>query len=77
MSVSTHEHLRFATGQFLTGEHDRFRHYVLAHELREAIRWQIPVEALCGKRWRPDGDPTRYPMCPTCAASADVDDTEE
>lgn len=25
-----------------------------------------PVTALCGKRWVPERDPARYPMCPTC-----------
>lgn len=25
-----------------------------------------PVTALCGKRWVPERDPTRYPLCPTC-----------
>jgi hypothetical protein len=29
-----------------------------------------PVTALCGKRWKPDADPTRYPMCATCSEIA-------
>lgn len=64
-----HEHLRATTG-----EHDRFKHYVLATDLRAAIMWHIPVEALCGKRWVPDGDPNRYPLCPTCASVAADDE---
>ena len=24
------------------------------------------IEALCGKKWVPTRDPTRYPVCPTC-----------
>jgi hypothetical protein len=26
----------------------------------------VPVEALCGKRWIPNRNPDRYPVCPTC-----------
>lgn len=49
------------------GDHDRFSHYVPKEELERSKRTGEPVTALCGKRWVPDGDPTRYPMCPTCA----------
>lgn len=49
------------------GDHDRFSHYVPKEELERSHRTGEPVTALCGKRWVPDGDPTRYPMCPTCA----------
>lgn len=49
------------------GEHDRFTHYVGKKALALSRRAGTPVTALCGKRWRPDGDPSRYPMCPTCA----------
>jgi hypothetical protein len=66
MSVTAFEHLRATTG-----EHDRFKHFVLASELRLALLWHIPVEALCGKRWVPDGDPNRYPMCADCQAAVD------
>ena len=52
------------------GEHDRFAHYVRRRELDRARRRGTAVTALCGKRWRPDGDPSRYPMCPTCAEMA-------
>ena len=24
------------------------------------------IEALCGKKWVPTRDPSRYPVCPTC-----------
>ncbi len=51
----------------MSGEHDRFKHYVLAIELRQSLRAGVPVVALCGKKWRPDADPSRYPLCPTCA----------
>jgi hypothetical protein len=49
------------------GDHDRFTHYVRKRELERSRLTGRPVRALCGKRWVPDGDPSRYPMCPTCA----------
>jgi len=52
------------------GDHDRFTHYVAKRELERYRMTGKPVTALCGKRWRPDGDPTRYPMCGTCAEIA-------
>ena len=52
------------------GDHDRFTHYVARRELERYRRTGKPVTALCGKRWRPDGDPSRYPMCGTCAEIA-------
>lgn len=52
------------------GDHDRFAHYVSKRELEKARRRNTAVTALCGKRWKPDGDPSRYPMCPTCAELA-------
>src|SRR5699024_8934756 len=52
------------------GDHDRFAHYVSKRELNRARKKGSAVTALCGKRWRPDGDPSRYPMCPTCAEIA-------
>jgi hypothetical protein len=52
------------------GDHDRFAHYVARRELERARRTGRPVTALCGKRWVPDADPSRYPVCPTCAEIA-------
>ncbi|MTV27679.1 DUF3039 domain-containing protein [Nitriliruptoraceae bacterium ZYF776] len=52
------------------GDHDRFTHYVSKRQLEKAKRKGGAVTALCGKRWKPDGDPSRYPMCPTCAEMA-------
>jgi hypothetical protein len=49
------------------GDHDRFAHYVSRKELERAQRTGKPVTALCGKRWKPDADPSKYPMCPTCS----------
>ncbi len=52
------------------GDHDRFTHYVGKRQLERARRKGTSVTALCGKRWKPDGDPSRFPMCPTCAELA-------
>lgn len=52
------------------GDHDRFAHYVARKELERARRTGKAVTALCGKRWKPDADPSKYPMCPTCAELA-------
>ncbi|MEX0869483.1 MAG: DUF3039 domain-containing protein [Nitriliruptoraceae bacterium] len=52
------------------GDHDRFAHYVSRKELERARRTGKPVTALCGKRWVPNADPSKYPMCPTCAELA-------
>jgi hypothetical protein len=53
-----------------TGDHDRFAHYVRRRELEKAQRSGTAVTALCGKRWKPDADPSKFPMCPTCAEIA-------
>ena len=52
------------------GDHDRFAHYVSRKDLERSRSTGKPVTALCGKRWKPDADPSRYPMCPTCAELA-------
>lgn len=49
------------------GDHDRFTHYVRRKDLERSRATGRPVRALCGKRWVPDADPSRFPMCPTCA----------
>lgn len=68
MSLTTNAALRI-----LSGEHDRFKHYVLASDLRTSLLWGTAVQALCGKMWKPDGDPSQYPLCPTCR---DIGDDE-
>jgi hypothetical protein len=49
------------------GDHDRFTHYVRKKDLERSRATGKPVRALCGKRWVPNADPGKYPMCPTCA----------
>jgi hypothetical protein len=48
------------------GDHDRFAHYVRKADIVRANVEGTPVTALCGKRWIPNRDPDRYPVCPTC-----------
>ena len=58
------------------GDHERFAHYVKARGrdaqavVLEARVLGLPVEALCGKKWVPNRDPARFPVCPTCAELA-------
>lgn len=48
------------------GDHDRFAHYVRRADIVESAVTGKPVVALCGKKWVPNRDPDRYPLCPTC-----------
>lgn len=48
------------------GDHERFAHYVKKDEILRANIEGVEVEALCGKRWIPNRDPSRYPVCPSC-----------
>ena len=48
------------------GDHDRFAHYVRKADIVRSNVEGVPVQALCGKRWIPNRDPDRYPVCPTC-----------
>lgn len=45
-----------------TGEHDRFKHYVL----KKTLKAGMVCKALCGKVWLPNANPDNYPVCPTC-----------
>ncbi len=48
------------------GDHERFAHYVKSKEILPSAVEGTPIEALCGKKWVPTRDPTRYPVCPEC-----------
>ena len=48
------------------GDHDRYAHYVRKSDIVRANVEGVPVTALCGKKWIPNRDPSRYPVCPTC-----------
>ena len=49
------------------GDHDRFAHYVRKSDIVRANVEGVAVVALCGKKWIPNRDPERYPICQTCA----------
>jgi hypothetical protein len=49
-----------------SGDHERFAHYVKKEKIVESAVTGKPVTALCGKRWIPNRDPKRFPICPTC-----------
>jgi len=49
-----------------SGDHERFAHYVRKEKIVESAVTGEPVTALCGKRWIPNRDPKKFPICPTC-----------
>ena len=49
-----------------SGDHERFAHYVKKDKIVESAVSGKPVTALCGKRWIPNRDPKKFPICPTC-----------
>ena len=48
------------------GNHDKFAHYAPKTEIERAVFDGVEIIALCGKKWRPEGDFAGYPVCPTC-----------
>ena len=48
------------------GDHERFAHYVRKEKILESALSGDAVRALCGKKWIPNRDPSRFPICPTC-----------
>ncbi|MFT4124309.1 MAG: DUF3039 domain-containing protein [Microbacteriaceae bacterium] len=48
------------------GDHERFSHYAPKDKIVEAAVTGKPIRALCGKKWVPTRDPSRFPVCPTC-----------
>lgn len=48
------------------GDHDKFSHYVRKEKILESAVTGKPVRALCGKKWLPNSNPDRFPVCPTC-----------
>lgn len=49
-----------------TGDHDLFSHYAHKKDLERSMFEGIEIHALCGKKWRPSRDFTKYPVCGTC-----------
>jgi hypothetical protein len=48
------------------GDHDRYAHYCRKEDIVRATVTGEAITALCGKKWVPARDPSRYPICPTC-----------
>ena len=48
------------------GDYERFAHYVLKDKIVDSAVSGSPVIALCGKKWVPTRDPSRFPVCPDC-----------
>lgn len=48
------------------GDHERFAHYVKKDKIVESAVSGTPVRALCGKKWVPGRDPSKFPVCPDC-----------
>ena len=63
ITVEEKEDLRTDEGD---GDHDRFAHYVRKADIVRSNVEGVAVVALCGKKWIPNRDPDRYPVCPTC-----------
>lgn len=49
-----------------SGDHDRFAHYCRKEDITRAMVTGEAITALCGKKWVPTRDPSRFPICPTC-----------
>ena len=72
--MSTDVHERERTTRTDDGAGDRFAHIIFTPGrdagavITEARVTGTPVTALCGKRWIPQHDPKRFPVCPRCKA---------
>ena len=53
---------------FDDGDHEKFAHYVEKDKIVESAVTGSPVKALCGKKWIPNRDPSKFPICPECEA---------
>ncbi|RII40938.1 DUF3039 domain-containing protein [Galactobacter valiniphilus] len=56
------------------GDHDRFSHFARADQIADALVFGLAIEALCGKKWVPTADPSRFPVCPACQELYDAMD---
>lgn len=50
------------------GDHERYSHYVRKEKIVESAVTGKPVRALCGKKWLPNRNPDKFPICPACKA---------
>lgn len=49
-----------------SGDHDTFSHYARMSDIERSTFDGVEITALCGKKWRPAKDFSKYPVCPTC-----------
>jgi hypothetical protein len=49
-----------------TGEGDGYAHYARKDEITRAAIEGGTITALCGHRFQPVRDPSRFPVCPRC-----------
>jgi hypothetical protein len=49
-----------------TGDDDRYAHYARKDEITRAAVLGGLVTALCGHRFQPVRDPSRFPVCQRC-----------
>jgi hypothetical protein len=54
------------TSNFDDGDHEKFAHYVEKNKIVESAVTGSAVKALCGKKWTPNRDPSKFPICPDC-----------
>lgn len=48
------------------GEKDRFSHYASKEDILRAAVEDVAIIAMCGKQWKPQRNPEKYPVCPMC-----------
>lgn len=46
---------------------DRFSHYASKADIVRSAVDDVAIVALCGKKWKPQRNPEKYPICPTCS----------
>lgn len=49
------------------GDAEKFAHYVRKEDIVRSAVTGEPVTALCGKKWIPNRNPERFPVCPACS----------
>lgn len=53
-------------------EDSRMSHYVRREDVLRSAVEGVPAVALCGKKWFPNRDPEKYPLCPRCKELMDL-----
>lgn len=48
------------------GDHDLMSHYARKKDIERSMFEGVEITALCGKKWRPSRDFTKFPVCQTC-----------